>query len=223
MNELLNNFNDELENKLIELLTKKYNINRKIVWQLIKITKNDTNIIKDSYELLFQKNDVIRDGLKVKIEENNKATLTINDVEIYLTINDILRIFIYLIDLFTPTYPLGTIVSLKKQYLGKLLNNKEIDKAYFVITKRFIYNEKSSVYFNYAGVPYPVGNLGIRNDFYFTDNLIDKVIYKGFDDNQDAVFVYMMKRELIIEKNYKSVGYATKEERDKLMKNNEGI
>lgn len=214
MENLQEELQKELENKFIE---KNFNLfqDKNTISLLINVAKKDINILRDCYENLLLKKDYLNIYYQFSVHvEEERVILKAQQIESTLTFKDFKLFLVNLIDLFEPIYPLGTVVSLKKEYLNNIFRESEIKEVYFVITHRFISNESTNVYFQYAGVPFPIGNLGMKEFFNFTSPLIDEVIYSGYSNNQEVAFVYMMKRELILEKEYKSIGFASKEERN---------
>ena len=60
---------------------------------------------------------------------------------------------------------------------------------------------------------YPLGIAGSGNVLSFTPAMIEKVIYRGYEDELEEVFLYQMKMELIINQRRKSMGFANADER----------
>lgn len=214
MSNLKIQFESELEKILIDKIVADYAINRTVVLQLCKLAKNDAASLHKCYEIIVGKHSFYSEEVTI-IAKDKSCIVQINDMEEVILQDDFLKALVHVMDIVNPVLPLGTIVNLKKDYLRKLTSDKQLDKALFVITKRFLFTDDAAVYFTYAGTPYPVGNLGIKGDFNFTDTLIDEVVHMGYRDEQEETFVYMMKRELILEKGYMSIGYASEEERRK--------
>ena len=122
------------------------------------------------------------------------------------------KVLAHVIDIMEPIHPLGTVVTLQKQYLEKIFNTSKIEEVRVVIVQRFITIEDT--YFTYAGVVYPVGNLGHKEYINFTSDLIESVIQTGYTDIQEETFVFMVKKELLIDGQLVSIGYATEEQRN---------
>lgn len=121
-----------------------------------------------------------------------------------------------IVDILTPLLPIGSVVDLKKEYLSANFDTDKIDKFRFIVQTRYSFLKEIQVYIPYGGVVYPVGNFGGERLFYFTPELIDKVVHYGFSDEQEEAFEIAMKQELIIEKDMCSIAFATAEQRDKL-------
>lgn len=145
---------------------------------------------------------------------DNIHNLIIKDNVLQLQLHEIREIIVGLIDILDEILPLGTVVKLKKEYIKKLLNNSEIENAEVVIVNRFIFNNGVKAYFPYAGVVYPLGFVGNSNAIQFSSALIDEVVHRGYSDEKDEVFTFLLKRELIIDKNMHSFGFASEEERE---------
>ena len=122
----------------------------------------------------------------------------------------LLKIVGELVELLENVLPLGSLVQLKKEYFDELLQKTKVEKLWVVITNRFLVREDKS-YFTYGGVVYPVASFNSQNLIQFTPTLIDKVIQKGYRDEQDEAYVYLMREELIIEEEICSAGFQHEE------------
>lgn len=107
-------------------------------------------------------------------------------------------------DLAEEVYPLGTVVDLKKNRLTGIPGIEEIKEFRVVIIQRFAHEEGKPFYHTYGGVIYPVGTMGFDTVIYFGGDMIENVIQEGYKDDQDEAFVYLMKKELIVEKGLHS-------------------
>jgi hypothetical protein len=145
--------------------------------------------------------------------EEDKHLLIYKDERMEFTYNQIKELIAGMIDILDKVYPLGTVVELKKEYLDNILQGNEIKNARIVIINRFIFYKEMKTYFQYAGAVYPVGLFEKGKAIQFTSALIEKVVSRGFSDEQEEAYVYLMKKELIIEKNMHSFGFSTEEER----------
>lgn len=110
-----------------------------------------------------------------------------------------------MISLLNDMLPLGSVVTLKNR-------NENSTPLKVVITYRFLAQKEDIHYFPYGGVVYPVGMLGNDNILYFTESMIDKIVLNGYQDEQEDDFVYLMKKEMLVERQMVSFGYSTKEE-----------
>lgn len=109
--------------------------------------------------------------------------------------------------------PLGSVVELKKEYMeGQIPALKEAGKVRLVITERYLSLTGNS-YFPYAGVPYPIGTFGEAQRLMFSPALIEAVLSRGFSDEQEEEYQFLMKREYLLEKNMDMCGFEAEEER----------
>lgn len=164
-------------------------------------------IVNKEMSCLDESNDVTYKN------EKDKHILVCENYTMEFTYIEIKEIISGMIDILEKIQPLGTVVELKKEYLEKIISKEKIEKARFVIVNRFMINNESKTYFQYAGVVYPLGMLEKGQVIQFTTALIDKVVYSGYSDDQEEAYVYLMKKELIIEKKMHSFAFATDEER----------
>lgn len=102
--------------------------------------------------------------------------------------------------------PLGTLVKLKKEFFHKICDVSKLDCFRVVITHRFI-REGEDSYYTYGGVVYPVANFNGNEILKFTPSLIEKILHKGYQDEQDEVYSYLMKKELVLEKGIHLTGF----------------
>lgn len=132
-----------------------------------------------------------------------------------LKLKEIKEVVRGLIDILDDTLPLGTVVKLKKEYMKKIIKNKEIKDAEFVIVNRFVFHNEVKIFLPYAGIVYPVGFIESAEAFHFTPSLIEEVVHRGYSDEKDYAYTYLIKKELIVEKNMHSFGFASQEEIEK--------
>lgn len=181
----------------------------------ILVTNNGIDCLYDIHKSLAKHNQsmYILDGkLGYELQED-EFLLKIQDMNInlnYLQLNEIIN---GLIDILEEIYPLGTVVELKTEYLKRGLAIKDIETAQVMIIGRFIYQKDIKSYFQYAGVVYPLGLIGEGKVIQFTSKLIEKVIHKGFCDEKDNGYIYLMKKELIIDNKMHSFGFSSNDER----------
>jgi len=117
-----------------------------------------------------------------------------------------------LIDVYDEIVPLGSVVDLKKEYLKDSLPVDKIENVRIVITHRFLHNPQEKFYFPYAGVVYPLGSFGNERVLHFTSPFIERVVHRGFSDEQDEAFVLAMKRELLGDRHIHSYAFASRDE-----------
>ena len=116
-------------------------------------------------------------------------------------------------DLLTPLLPLGTIVDLKKEHLADIFPADKINQLRFMIDYRYSFYDTCSVYLPYGGIVYPLGRIGEAQVLYFTPQLVEKVVYMGFQDEMETAYEVEMKKELILQKGMKSLAFANGEEK----------
>lgn len=109
--------------------------------------------------------------------------------------------------------PLGSVVELKKGYMEEQMPVlKEAGKVRLVITERYLTLTGNS-YFPYAGAVYPIGIFGKAQRLMFSPALIERVLSRGFSDEQEEEYQFLMKREYLLKKNMDMCGFEPEEER----------
>ena len=185
---------------LLEFANEYLNRNIQELYDINKAINNKLDIYKDDIVTLIYKT---REESYIFEINNNSCKFE------YFQAKEVVR---GIIDIIEDILPLGTVVNLKKECLDKLLKGKNIEKAEIVIVNRFIFQNGVDSYFHYAGVVYPLGFINNANTIHFTSNLIEDVVHKGYSDEKEDAYIYMVKRELIIERGMKSFSFASKEE-----------
>lgn len=125
-------------------------------------------------------------------------------------------------DLLQDILPLGSVADLKKERMQEQIPGLEnVQQIRVVITQRFLsYTQKG--YFTYAGVVYPVGNLQGNQVIHFNPIMIENVVHKGYADEQEAAYLYLMKQEYVLQKGMYNYEFASEEEGRELIKKLEG-
>ena len=181
-------FLNEEEKYFIETISSKYYDNN--VQQLYKFNEalynNEESHIDSNTGFSFQK-------------INADYIITFENKKITVEKKQFIKILHGLIDILEDILPLGSVVRLKKKYLNKLVENNEIDSADVVIVNRFSIPDNINAYYHYTAIVYPLGFIGEARGINFTSNLIEEVIYKGFSDEREDTYIYLMKKELLIE------------------------
>lgn len=126
---------------------------------------------------------------------------------------EIRSLIISLIQIFEEVLPLGSIVDLKKSYLENMIPLDGVGKIRLVILHRFVNESPEGMFYPYSGTIYPTGIPGSSRQINFSPALIERVVYKGFHDEQEDAYVYLMKKEFLIDRQLKSVGFADEDER----------
>jgi hypothetical protein len=132
--------------------------------------------------------------------------------ECVFTENELRKVLVVLLDLLEDTLPLGTVVNLKKSVYKDIPQIDEVEEISVVITYRFLGVDEQGYYFPYAGVMYPTGMMGREEVLYFTRPLVDEILQSGYRDERENAYVYLMKKELVIEKGLNTFGFASPDE-----------
>ncbi|MEI3614504.1 DUF4176 domain-containing protein [Pseudogracilibacillus sp. SO30301A] len=112
----------------------------------------------------------------------------------------------FVIEITREVLPLGTVVELNPTYFKPSEQSEEPTRV--VITERFIAPTGYNSYFPYGGIIYPIGEMTKEAKVYFTKPLIKQVVHRGFADNIEDAFVYLMKEEFIVDKNLNSIEFS---------------
>ena len=174
--------------------------------------------IKELYDIneCIVENRKLYEGINISyVQQNDQYMIIIDGSIIELKLEQIKEIIRGLIDILDDTLPLGTVVKLKKEYMKKIIKNKEIKDAEFVIVNRFVFHNEVKIFLPYVGIVYPVGFIESAEAFHFTPSLIEEVVHRGYSDEKDYAYTYLIKKELIVEKNMHSFGFASQEEIEK--------
>jgi len=132
------------------------------------------------------------------------------------------RVLASMLDLLEETLPLGTVVDLKKSAYEGVAELEKVKNIRMVVNYRFLNAGNDNYYFPYGGVVYPMGIVNEEYILYFTRSLVDRVVHEGFRDTDEETYVYLMKRDFVIEKGKNSFGYATPEEIESLKQRKKG-
>lgn len=206
------------ENLITEWLEKlKYldNIKRE---QLFKIGCSycdaQINLLYEINRAVLEKKIICKDKSNnlTYINIKDKHLLVYKDNKMEFTHAQIKEIIVGLIDILEEVYPLGTTLELKKEFLKNISLKKEVKNVQVVIINRFIASNDAKSFFHYSGVLYPLGLVGDKSIIHFTHALVDKVLSKGHSDENENAYLYLMKKELIINKKMHSFGFSTEEE-----------
>ena len=182
----------------------------------VKLYRTDYKVLYNIYEVIMKNEDKYENEIISLDKTNGRYTLKFMNKAIgEFELDNIKKIIIGLIDILEDILPLGSVVRIKKEYLSRMLQGEEVENVDIVIVNRFIFHNGSNIYVPYAGIPYPTGFVGNANGILFTPSLIEKVLHKGYKDDQDAAYSYLVKNELIVEKKMHSLGFANDEEVEK--------
>lgn len=189
---------DDETKALLEDISETYQDNYDFLFEIYKSFFKDIDYLEDEEGLVFRNND-------------QEAELELNGRSISMTTEELKDIIIDLLDLLEDTLPLGSVVDIRKDLFSDRKEIQELDHIRMIITYRFM-GDNEKYFFPYAGVVYPTGMLGSDNIYFFTRAMVDKIISKGYSDEDEEQFVYVAKNELVIEGDMNSVGYAPEEE-----------
>lgn len=144
--------------------------------------------------------------------ESDKAWLLYEQGKISMPTEEWRRIVARGIQFLEELLPLGSVAELKKDVLLQQIPAlKAVDRVRVVITDRYIpISEKS--YYPYESVPYPVGAGGRKQRIYFTPSMIERVVSRGYADEQEEAFRRFIQRAYLLEKDMDSAGFAAGED-----------
>ena len=197
---------------------------QEIMGKIASLYVDDTAFLSRVYEAFIENDRFLEDEKKgVRYErEENEYILSLEGKECLFEKECFKKIITGLLDLLEDTIPLGSVVDLRKDVYKNVSDLQNVDHIRMVVTYRFLGEEKDKYYFPYAGVVYPTGMLGRKEVLYFTRPLVERIVKEGYRDEQEDAYVYLMKKELVIENGMNSFGYASKEEIERLSKRIKG-
>ena len=178
-------------------------------------------IYVDDVSFLFKIYEVFIEGERFLEDEENEVTyerdgedyiLKYDGKECVFDKEEFKKVLVSMLDLLEDTLPLGTVVDLKKSAYKNVVELEDVEEIRMVVTYRFLGDIEQGYYFPYAGVVYPTGMLGQKEVLYFTRPLVENIVRGGYRDEKEDAYVYLMKKELVIEKGANTYGYATPEE-----------
>ena len=187
-------------------------------------TYHNTALLYEIYEKLMSE-DEMSGGMQsgeakygIRGNDDGTRTLSIDGREINLPFDEMKELIQGLSDIGEDTLPLGSTVELDKDFMSRNIPAvASVPSIRVIITHRFLsYTDK--VYYPYAGVLYPIGMLGRTEVLHFSAPMIKEVIHRGYSDEAEDEYVYMMKKELILERDMHSAGFATREELEEIEK-----
>jgi hypothetical protein len=164
--------------------------------------------LSDLYVDIYEGQDPAPSPLECRLK-NSEYTLLKSGLSFQK--EEILCYLAILIDVMDDILPLGSVVDLKKEHLKKMKNIEKIENVRIVITHRFLLHSKNRFYFPYAGVIYPLGSMGEERTLHFTSSFIERVVHRGYSDEQEKAFVLMMKQDLLCRQKMQSFGFAPKD------------
>lgn len=189
-------------------------VKKEMIMQIAALQMDNMDFLMKTYEALEENERFVMDeelGLNYR-NDGEDYILSLDNQECSCEKACFRKVLINLLDLIEDTLPLGTVVDLRKDIYKAAPQVEKIEHIRMVITYRFLGKESDTHYYPYGGVVYPTGMMGEKQILYFTRPLVDKVVHKGFVDEKEDMYVYLMKKDLVIGGNRNSFGYATKEE-----------
>lgn len=103
--------------------------------------------------------------------------------------------------------------SLLRDYMknNQVLQKEQAGFLYEIAADSIQDNTTLTQLYIYGGVVYPVANFNGKEILKFTPSLIEKILHKGYQDEQEDAYIYLMKQELILEKNIHMAGFREQE------------
>lgn len=194
--------------------------NKNTLRQIAEKCADDCTALFEMYKA-YSENESMFDDKKSGIHykyDGDACLLICDGKECTLAKDKFRKIIISGLDILEDTLPLGTVVDLRKELYKDSPDFEKIENIRMVITYRFLRPDGENYYFPYAGVVYPTGMLGSNKVYYFTRPMIKKIVHKGFSDEQEEAYVYLMKNDLIVDNGMNTYGYATKEDLERFRK-----
>ncbi len=215
---------DQLKLDYIQKMSQNLNVSHSTIEFFASLAQKDLSMVKEIYKYVQEKKRYsnLDEHLEI-IVIDHLVCIYIDSKEVDIGFIKFKNFIAGIIDLFEVVYPLGTVVNLKEEFLNLLTDHTKIEKATFVITCRYIYDDEAKSYYQYGGIPYPIGMIGTPKTLYFTPDLIKEVLSVGYHDHKEDVYVYAMKKELLIEDDYISMGYANTYQQNTLEEKLRGI
>lgn len=134
----------------------------------------------------------------------NDLLIMLSNQEEVIPLDKLIRLVRDIKDLKEEILPVGSVVDLKLEEFQNFPGAKKVEKIRVNIIHRFLLNKGSDTYFTYAGVIYPIGGFGGKDCIQFTGELFENVVFRGFGDQEEEAFVYLVKRRLLLEQNRNS-------------------
>jgi hypothetical protein len=120
------------------------------------------------------------------------------------------------IDIYSETYPLGTVVDIYTEQLEDIVELEE-DSIRLVILDRFV-PFTDELFFYYTGVIYPIGNTGETiNSIHFSPSMVKKVVHMGYSDDYETEYIKAMKEKLLFDDGMHSTTITTSEELERII------
>lgn len=191
-----------------------YQNNLSFLYEIYQQVTTDQQSLKDDEKQLFYD------------YESPNHCIQYKDQEMAHSKEEITEILKGILCILEEILPLGSVVDLNWEFLKESIeqlkqagddqNGNRIEEVIksnlrFVITRRFIETEDNATYFEYGGVPYPVGQDMQNILLFFTPKMIEKLIHTGYQEEREKAFVFLVKEELILERGKYSIGFQNRE------------
>lgn len=161
-----------------------------------------TNELYDLYNAV-RKQEACKIGTLELELSGEEAVLKIDSVKITGSWSEMEKLLQDVILILEESYPLGTVVDIDISEIAKEKGRPYSDVK-VVIIERFV-KKTDNIFVPYCGVVYPFGD--IKKQILFTEKVVRKVIQRGYEDEQENVYVAAVKRELL-KKGYTSYVFA---------------
>ncbi|RDU22254.1 DUF4176 domain-containing protein [Anaerosacchariphilus polymeriproducens] len=197
----------EIEQELFRDVLEKQEVSeqKELMKELFENRLKEREALIEFYEFLKGNESVFsHKNITCTRSDNQCMVLTFSDKELRIEQDKLRKLVRDMKDLKEEILPVGSVVDLKKDKFQNFPGIEKVDKIRVNIIHRFLLNEGSDTYFTYAGVIYPIGAFGGKDCIQFTGELISKVVFKGFSDQEEEAFVYLIKRGLLLEQNRNS-------------------
>ena len=194
---------------------------------IAKMYFEDQSFLLEVYKAFAKDLDYLEDQENhVHYEKDGKDyILALENIETVFDKEHFAKVIAAMLDILEEMLPLGTVVDLDSEMMklvGEKINDEKakegeelidvdaVENFRMVITHRFLGSD-GKYYYPYAGVAYPMGMLGSSEVFYFTRAFVKDIVQKGYEDEVEYQFQYLMKRQIIVEQDMCTVGYTSAE------------
>ncbi|WP_022750526.1 DUF4176 domain-containing protein [Lachnobacterium bovis] len=206
-------FISEREKENLDAIAKKYFDDQSFLLEIYKAFAKNLDYLEDQETHVHYEKD------------GSDYILALENIETVFDREHFAKVIAAMLDLLEEMLPLGTVVDLDPETMklagekvneekakagGELIDVDAVENFRMVITHRFLGSD-GKYYYPYAGVVYPTGMPGSREVFYFTRAFVENIVQKGYEDELELQFQYMMKKELIVNKGMCTVGYTSPE------------
>ena len=191
--------------------------------KVLKLVDKMSSNVDFLYDVYHSLHSGYENPIKSKNEElffetgNEKFLLRDKATGIFLEKEDMKILVRDMIALLEEVLPLGSVVDLKKEEFEDRFNLNGLSNFRVIVSKRF-QGIGDDLYYPYSVLLYPFGTIGNGRSLSITPALIENVVFKGYQDEAEEDFVYQAKKTLICDQRRKSVGFASKDELQKIQK-----